>query len=508
MKTVWITFLLFAFFSLSLFAQSNWYAQNSGVNRELTGVYFVDESNGWICGWTGTILHTTDGGQTWNPQTCPPTNAYYSVFFIDSQNGWATGYYGKLVHTSDGGQTWEIQPSPTTSDIYSVYFINSNEGWAAGGDYGSFPSYIKHRVILHTTNGGNSWVLQYSQSNKSILKSICFINANKGFATGESGVLMRTTDAGLNWSEGSIAGGDYRDIFFVNETIGFAAGSSVYKTTDGGNNWSLVQTGANAGFDGIYFPDESNGWVVGVENGSNNGVIYHSSDGGESWLLQNTPVFDGLFSVFFANNNKGWAVGHLGTIVATDNSTPVELTSFSADVNEKNVLLTWQTSTEKNNSGFEVLRSIQNENNWSQSGFVEGQGTSTEPINYSFIDKNLEADSYSYKLVQIDFDGTQTESEIVNVEVSSQPEEYSLSQNYPNPFNPTTTIDFSIPQSGNVKLKVFNSIGEEVATLINDYKEAGSYQVNINSKNLTSGIYFYKIEAGNFSSIKKMILLK
>ncbi|MEJ2105621.1 MAG: YCF48-related protein [Ignavibacteriaceae bacterium] len=156
MKTASITILLFAFFSLSLFAQSNWYAQNSGVNRELTGVYFVDENNGWICGWTGTILHTTDGGQTWNPQTCPPTNAYYSVFFTDSQHGWATGYYGKLVHTSDGGQTWEIQPSPTTSDIYSVYFINSNEGWAAGGDYGSFPSYIKHRVILHTTNGGNS----------------------------------------------------------------------------------------------------------------------------------------------------------------------------------------------------------------------------------------------------------------------------------------------------------------------------------------------------------------
>ena len=514
MKITSISLLLIALLSLSVSAQSNWYAQNSGVNRELTGVYFVDENTGWICGWTGTILHTTNGGQTWNPQTCPPTNAYYSIFFTDSQNGWATGYHGKIVHTSNGGETWELQPTPTTSDIYSVYFINSNEGWAAGGDYGSFPSYIKHRVILHTSNGGYSWAVQYYQSNKSILKSICFVNNNDGYSTGGSGVLMRTTDAGVNWSEGVIGGGDFNDIFFVNESLGFASGPVVYKTTNGGDNWSVVLSEGNPIYSSVYFTDELNGWTVGEDINSNNGIIYHSTDGGENWLQENTPTFDALFGVFFANNNSGWTVGHLGTVAATENSTPVELTSFTVGVNDNNVLLSWQTSTETNNAGFEIQRKIAGplpgveQNEWVNIGFVEGHGTTTNENNYSFTDKNLEPGNYSYKLVQKDFDGTHTESKIVNVKVVSNPVEYVLSQNYPNPFNPTTKIKYTIPKAGEVTLKVYNAIGQEVASIVNNFKEAGTYSVDFNAASFVSGVYLYKLTAGNYSQVRKMILLK
>ena len=120
----------------------------------------------------------------------------------------------------------------------------------------------------------------------------------------------------------------------------------------------------------------------------------------------------------------------------------------------------------------------------------------------------METGSYSYKLVQIDFDGTRTESEVVNVEINSQPKEYALMQNYPNPFNPTTTIEYSIPENGNVKLKIYNSLGEEVATLVNEYKTAGNYKINFDASALPSGIYFYRINANNFSSVKKLILLK
>ncbi|MDH3268879.1 MAG: T9SS type A sorting domain-containing protein [Ignavibacteria bacterium] len=191
-----------------------------------------------------------------------------------------------------------------------------------------------------------------------------------------------------------------------------------------------------------------------------------------------------------------------------DPTIPVELSSFTAAVDNNNVTLNWQTATEKNNSGFEILRSAENDNNWNQIGFIEGHGTTTESKSYSFADINLEPGSYSYKLVQIDFDGTRNESEIVNVEIGSQPTEYSLSQNYPNPFNPSTTIQYTIPQSGNVRLIVYNSLGGEVATLVNEYKESGNYKINFDASNLSSGIYYYRLASNSFNEIKKMILLK
>ncbi len=150
--------LFFYFFLLSEVSpgQTQWYIQNSNSNRELTDVCFIDQNTGWISGWTGTILKTTDSGQNWNAlPNVPPNNAYYSLIFTDAMNGWATGYSGKIIHTTDGGESWTSQTSPVSTDLYNVYFLDSQNGWIAGGDEGSFPSYIQHRAILHTTNGGN-----------------------------------------------------------------------------------------------------------------------------------------------------------------------------------------------------------------------------------------------------------------------------------------------------------------------------------------------------------------
>jgi hypothetical protein len=193
--------------------------------------------------------------------------------------------------------------------------------------------------------------------------------------------------------------------------------------------------------------------------------------------------------------------------------TPVELSSFTATVDKNNITLNWKTASETNNSGFEIQRAeVKNKNskiiNWKKIGFIEGNGTSTIENTYSFIDKNLETGNYSYRLVQIDFDGTRTESKKISVEVNSLPVHFSLSQNYPNPFNPSTTIEYSVPVNGAVKLQVYNSLGEEIKTLVNGYKEAGTYEANFNASRLSSGIYYYKIESGNFTSVKKMIFLK
>jgi len=185
---------------------------------------------------------------------------------------------------------------------------------------------------------------------------------------------------------------------------------------------------------------------------------------------------------------------------------PVELSSFTASVSENVVTLIWSTATELNNSGFDVLRQAENQQ-WDKIGFVPGFGTSTEIHSYSFVDANVTSGQYSYRLKQVDFDGSSELSDVVNVEIIN-PVQYNLSQNYPNPFNPSTTIQYSIPEVSNVTLKVFNTLGEEVSVLVNRIMEAGTYEVNFEASQLHSGIYFYRLDTGTFSQVKKMTILK
>ena len=186
---------------------------------------------------------------------------------------------------------------------------------------------------------------------------------------------------------------------------------------------------------------------------------------------------------------------------------PVELTSFTATSENGEVHLKWTTATETNNQGFEILRSAGNNKEWQNAGYAAGFGTTTEPKSYSFVDSKLDAGKYTYRLKQIDFDGTVTYSEEVKVEVEI-PLVYSLEQNYPNPFNPSTTIKYSLSEDGFVKLSVYNLLGEEVTTLVNNEQKSGRYEVNFDASKLASGIYMYRLESNNFLSIKKLILLK
>ncbi|MDH3268909.1 MAG: T9SS type A sorting domain-containing protein, partial [Ignavibacteria bacterium] len=185
---------------------------------------------------------------------------------------------------------------------------------------------------------------------------------------------------------------------------------------------------------------------------------------------------------------------------------PVELTSFTVQVIKDGVELNWSTATETNNQGFQIEK-INAGGSFEQVGFVAGFGTTTEPKTYSFVDSKLETGNYTYRIKQIDFDGTFAYSDEVNVDVEI-PLEYSLEQNYPNPFNPSTTIKYSIPEDGFVKLAVYNMLGEEVAALVNTTQKAGRYEVNFNASKLSSGVYVYRIEASNFTASKKLILMK
>ncbi|MBK8553848.1 MAG: T9SS type A sorting domain-containing protein [Ignavibacteria bacterium] len=168
---------------------------------------------------------------------------------------------------------------------------------------------------------------------------------------------------------------------------------------------------------------------------------------------------------------------------------PIELASFTSQINNTNVILKWTTTTEKNNSGFEIQRR-RPENEWTIIGFVEGAGSSGSPKDYTFTDMNLNSGKYNYRLKQTDLNGEFKYYTLANEVTIAVPEKYSLSQNYPNPFNPVTNLKYGIPYQGFVSLKVYDILGNEVRTLVNETKTAGSYSVTFDAADLSSGIYF------------------
>ena len=272
----------------------------------------------------------------------------------------------------------------------------------------------------------------------------------------------------------------------------------------------------------IFMKSTTGGFNIGVSKSNENaaGAIYGTS----ALALNTTYLIVGKYTFVAGDTNDVislWAFAD-GTLPSTEPGTgevinygtsqkqfalPVELTSFSASVAKGAVNLSWKTATEVNNMGFNVERSA-NKSDWTKIAFVQGNQTSTSTIVYSYVDKSVsQSGKYYYRLKQIDNDGTFKYSSIAEVDVNS-PSVFSLNQNYPNPFNPSTIISYSLPQASNVKLIVYNAIGQPVRVLENGFKNSGTYNVTFNASELSSGIYFCKIEAGPFSQIRKMMLLK
>jgi hypothetical protein len=197
------------------------------------------------------------------------------------------------------------------------------------------------------------------------------------------------------------------------------------------------------------------------------------------------------------------------------NIVPVELVSFDAKVSDDDVYLSWSTSSETNNQGFEILRCTQNDqNSWKKVGFVPGSATTTDPKSYSFHDRGISAGNYQYRLKQIDFDGTFEFSNIIEVKVDLL-KEFVLEQNYPNPFNPSTKISYSLKEEGYVKLFIYDIKGELISTLVNGRQQSGNYEVDFKlSGNISTGVYIYRLTVTDniynvvFSDVKKMVFLK
>jgi hypothetical protein len=186
---------------------------------------------------------------------------------------------------------------------------------------------------------------------------------------------------------------------------------------------------------------------------------------------------------------------------------PVELISFTGIAEGQNVNLKWSTAEELNNKGFEIERNSFGIG-WKKIGFTEGQGTTNNITQYSFRDNGLNTGAYSYRLKQIDYNGNYKYYSLANEVMIGIPVKFSLEQNYPNPFNPETKINYELPKSRFITLKIYDMTGREVMQLVNNIQEAGFYSVKFTGLNLSSGIYFYRLTAENFTAVKKMILIK
>lgn len=468
---------------------------------DIYSVFCLNENLSWAVGHRqggggggSIILNTTDGGKIWKTQlyTGGTSKPIRSVYFIDENFGWALGD-NDVWRTTDGGENW-IEGSLQGK---SLFFIDENIGWLVRETFNIYSD-----AIFKTTDGGVTWVPKATQSGFYLY----FVNINNGWVVGNNGSIRKSTDGGETWiTKTSGTSNDLKCIKFFDSNLGTCVGNAgtVLLSTDGGENWVSQNVGTTEALTSVCFTNSSTIWIAG-----SNGAILNTSDLGNNWNYYEAVTRNNLTSLCFINENTGWIGGLDGTILKYQNDiVPVELVSFTADVKDYTVQLNWRTATEVNNFGFEIERRF-DEGEWYNIGFVEGQGTSISPKSYSFTDKSPAGGSrFQYRLKQMDTDGSFEYSSIVEVEIV--PLQYQLSQNYPNPFNPNTVIEFSLPDNvNNVRLSIYNALGEKVAVLVNTALVAGKYSYQWNAQNVATGIYIYELRTDNFTSARKMSLVK
>ena len=301
---------------------ANWGAENSGTNENLDNIFFQSRANGWLVGSSGTILHTNNGGTTWSTQDARTSNSLGGVNFVSANEGWAVGEAGIIIHTVNGGTSWTSQSDGESYRLQDSYFVTADEGWAVG----------TAGTILYTTDSGATWERQQTDTRQRI-SGIDFVSATEGWTVGTNGLILRTMDGGNTWILQISGTGRYlTDVDFVNNKQGWVVGSDrafnaeigyfslpiVLRTTNGGSTWIPLSIDANATIGeslvAISFVNTMRGWVVG-----SGGTIMRTDNGGAAWTAQNSGVTAELVDVFFLNPDKGWIVGESGTILHTTN---------------------------------------------------------------------------------------------------------------------------------------------------------------------------------------------
>ncbi len=398
----------------------------------------------------------------------------------DSQGRlWSLGEYFNLKYYNDATNSWTTVPF---------------DGWG-------------YKIAKDPTRSGTIWACSGNQ----VLRTdgtYNFTRYNTDFPELDPQSDLLTTVApdsnGIAWV------GSYKGLFKLNANTGtYQFYSPSNSQIPGDNIAPLIVTPDGRMWFANFQSTTTSIYGLCWFDGTNFGIIPQQQTGG----LPHAQIYDiemkniqNGYELWISCASRGVAVLTVrGTIV------PVELSSFSASVDGNNITLNWSTATETNNSGFEIQRSkdskIEKLQNWESIGFVNGKGTTTETQTYSFADNDLSSGNYVYRLKQIDFDGKFEYSKIIEAEINAIAE-FALEQNYPNPFNPSTSIRYQVSGITQVVLKVYDLLGREITTLVNELKPAGFYEVTFDASALSSGIYMYKLQAGSFSQTKKLILMR
>ncbi len=470
---------------------------SSWLEKSGTGgntVHFSDINNGWVCGQGGMIMNSTDGGENWSNQNSGITENLNVIRFYDSNIGMCAGDNGTILTTSDGGYNWIVRNTGTAVQINSIQFINSATVMANG--------------FLFTTDGGNSW--------EELSNGYHFTNKNVGWSWSDNNIFKYSEEP----TQPEI---HFTKIWSGNPYLAM----NIFITSAATINGIELNAGDEIGvFDGdncvgsvlLTAPITPGGYVQVLASADDpstpglDGFITEHSISYRFWLSATSEEITD-YTVNYSSGSGIFESQGSATVEFTD-VLPVELVSFTADVNDNKVQLNWQTATELNNYGFEIERSI-NDNEFTKLGFVEGNGNSNSPKYYSFTDTSpFDGAKFQYRLKQIDTGGKYEYSNKLDVEIV--PTKFDLYQNYPNPFNPVTKIRYQLPIESKVLIKIYDLLGAEVKTLINERREAGVYEIELNAQNLASGTYIYRIVAGDpsagsgqsFVDTKKMLLMK
>ncbi|MCX6158610.1 MAG: YCF48-related protein [Ignavibacteriae bacterium] len=388
----------------------------------------------------------------WIFQNSGTSRHLYGMDVVNENVVYCAAQSGQNVKTTDGGVNWFRISPPVIDDYGYCSFINPDTGVFVGPP----------GQLIRTTDGGISWDVIYHQL--SGLRRVHFINSNLLYACGVGGGIIRSTNGGLNWfliyQNFTYLTADMH-FFDPSNGIGICANGMITKTSNGGINWipSYVMLPVQFGDSSLYdltFINQNTGFACG-----NNGIFIKTTNAGVNWTYYSNGNLNTLQGVYFVNENTGYTVGSAGRINKTTNG------------------------------GI----------NWT----LQNSGTNTPLLDVEFINENIGWICGFNGTILKTTNGGSTWIQPINSEI---PKGYKLEQNFPNPFNPSTNIKFSLPKTGYVKFSVYDMLGKEISVLINEKMGAGNYEVSFDGSNCPSGTYFYKLSTEDYSTVKRMVILK